>query len=186
MYLISLQLHIFTSQKRNWNCHVIGQQIRLWRHLLLDTSLMSLLSMSPSWLLASQRTVTCWGLKKVTWLRTWLVLRVSVTLVWMLSSSGSAVSCCHKAVWLLHLQVGRIDADVAVNGQPPGVRYTTLHQCWRHSLEHAVAAVPLYDGGRDPLSYTRHQVLLPGEGMVNQVFNLSGNYRYRRKYLPLP
>lgn len=60
--------------------------------------------MSPSWLVVSQRTVVCWGLKKVTWLRTWLVRRASVTLVWMLSSSGSALSCCHKLVWLLHLQ----------------------------------------------------------------------------------
>lgn len=49
-----------------------------------------------------------------------------------------------------------------------------------HSLEHAVAAVPLYDGGRDPLSYTRHQVFLPGEVVVRQVFDLSGNYRHRR------
>ena len=81
--------------------------------------------MSPSWLLASQRTVTCWGLKKVSWLRTWLVLRASVTLVWMLSSSGSAVSRCHKAVWLLHLQVGRIDADMAVKGQSVTRHFTS-------------------------------------------------------------
>lgn len=73
-----------------------------------------------------------------------------------------------------------------VNGQAPAVWSTTLHQCWRDSLEHAVAAVPLHGGGRDPLGYTRHQVLLPGEVVVRQVFNLSGNYRHRRYYVLLP
>lgn len=154
--------------------------------------------MSPSWLVVLQRTVVCWGLKKVTWLRTWLVLRASVTLVWMLSSSGSALSCCHKLVWLLHLRdggwggergvVGGYQTDAAgwgrtrisVSGQPPGVWSTTLHRRWPDSLEHAVAAVPLDGGGRDPLGHTRHQLLLPGEVVVRQVFNASENYRHRR------
>lgn len=70
-----------------------------------------------------------------------------------------------------------------VNGRAPAVWSTTLHQCWRDSLEHAVAAVPLHGGGRDPLGYTRHQVLLPREVVVLQVYNLSGNYRHRRCYL---
>lgn len=193
-FFVFISVHIVTSQKWSWNFYVIGQQIRLRGHLLLDTSLMSLLSMSPSWLLASQRTVTCCSLKKVTWLRTWLVLRATVTLVWMLSSSGSAVSSCHEADWLLHLQVGSMDAAMAVNGQRPphhhhhhpGVRYTTLHRCWKHSLEHAVAAVPLYGGGRDPLSDTRHQVILPVKVVVRQLFNLSRNYKHRRYYLQSP
>lgn len=43
-------------------------------------------------------------------------------------------------------------------------------------LEHAVTAVPLYGRGGDPLGYTGHQVSLPREVVVRQVFNLSGDY----------
>lgn len=68
---------------------------------------------------------------------------------------------------------------ISVNGQPPGVWPTTLQWRWQDSLEHAVAAVPLNGGGRDPLGHTRHQVLLPWEVVVCQVFNLSENYRHR-------
>lgn len=55
--------------------------------------------------------MVCWGLKKVTWLCIWLVLRASVTLVWMLSSSGSALRGCHKLVWLLHLWGGGVEQE---------------------------------------------------------------------------
>lgn len=47
---------------------------------------------------------------------------------------------------------------------------------WRDLLEHAVTAVPLYGRGGDPLSYTGHQVSLPREVVVCQVFNLRGDY----------
>lgn len=47
---------------------------------------------------------------------------------------------------------------------------------WCDLLEHAVTAVPLYGRGWDPLGYAGHQVSLPWEVVVCQVFNLSGNY----------
>lgn len=43
-------------------------------------------------------------------------------------------------------------------------------------LEHAVTAVPLYGRSWNPLGHTGHQVSLPREVVVRQVFNLRGNY----------
>lgn len=105
-----------TPRWRPWNLPIMtqGDKLKFGKgggHLLPDTSLTSLLSRSPSWLLASQRTVTCWGLKKVTWLVAWLLLRATVTLVLMLSSSGSSTSGRHRVVWLLHLPVGWIGVE---------------------------------------------------------------------------
>lgn len=48
------------------------------------------------------------------------------------------------------------------------------------SLVHAVAAVPLDGWGGDPLSHTGHQVSLPWEVVVRQVFNLGRNCGPRR------
>lgn len=42
-------------------------------------------------------------------------------------------------------------------------------------LEHAVTAVPPDSGSRDTLGHTGHQVFLPREVVVHQVFNLRGN-----------
>lgn len=62
-----------------------------------------------------------------------------------------------------------------VYGQPHGVHCVTV-RWWCDLLEHAVTAVPLNGRGWDPLSYTGHQVPLPREVVVSQVFNLRGNY----------
>lgn len=79
------------------------------------------------------------------------------------------------------------DRAIAVNGQPPAVRDAALQRRWRDSLQHAVTAVPLYGGGRDPLSYARHQVFLPGEVVVGQVFDLSRDCGHNiRCYLTEP
>ena len=43
-------------------------------------------------------------------------------------------------------------------------------------LAHAVTAVPEDARGWDPLSYTGHQVSLPREVVVSQVFNLRRDY----------
>lgn len=63
---------------------------------------------------------------------------------------------------------------MSVYGQPPDAHRVTVQ--WCDLLEHAVTAVPLYVRGWDPLSYTGHQVSLPREVVVGQVFNLRGNY----------
>lgn len=46
-------------------------------------------------------------------------------------------------------------------------------------LEHAVTAVPLYGRGWNALCHAGHQVSLPREVVVRQVFNLRGNYTQR-------
>lgn len=46
--------------------------------------------------------------------------------------------------------------------------------CGADSLEHATTAVPLDRRSWDPLRYAGHQVSLPGEVVVRQVFDLSG------------